>query len=375
MGTLKVIMGNLKEIIWLVPDMKGLGGSEYLTCNFCRLLAESGIQVHLITGAINTAWKNVLQTEKTEPTIHLINLQSYKYSDFKEAVNALKKRSISLMQIMPIEGVGLELLETENYDFPVCGLEPTDLSAKCWWLPENLKNIFKKLDGLIVLNPSAKTVATEKYSFDGPVNLVHHTLMEDIYKPEKRIYEKATFGCISRLSAEKGLEYLLAAMHLLNREFPAITMSIWGGGEDEQRLKNLAKMLGISSQVFFHGEFHPIEDSIAVTQGAKVFVQPSLFEGSPTSLLELASRKVPVISSDTNGGKWVLGEDFYGLTAIGDTNALANAMHKTISDSNFSELLVNQAFQRSQTVFTRSRTKEQLIAFYSEVCSKLKTTK
>ncbi len=359
---------NLKplNIIWLSPDMSGLGGSEYLCCNFCRLLASEGHKIHLVTKKINPAWKKILQVGKGE--IHLVEVLSDDLRDYKAAVLALNNNPVSLMQVMPVEGICAELIRSEKFNFPVCGLEPTDLSNSCWWLPSNLKDSFEKLSGLIVVNQHAKQMAETRFGFKKPVAVVAHTLMNDLYSNSGRHYQKSTFGCISRLSAEKGLEYLLGAMSLLGTTHASATLSVWGDGEDHARLVNLAKMLQISDRVRFYGAFHPFRDSAAISEAATVFIQPSLFEGSPTSLLELASRKVPVISSNTYGGRRVLGDDFPGLFPVADTRALAIMMERSLTDPGFTNELKQQAFQRSETVFSPVNTLNQLNELYFNLC-------
>ncbi|MCW3464961.1 glycosyltransferase family 4 protein [Chitinophaga nivalis] len=361
-------MKILKEIIWLTPDLSGLGGSEYMVTSFCRLLQRSGIHVHMITSAVHPSWKQVLGLNHAPGQIHLHEVGSFEWRDFAAVVDQItRSTSISLMQVMPLETFCFDIIRFKKYDFPVCGLEPTDLSDQCWWLPENLAQVMQQLDGLLVLNPHAETTARSRHHFLKPIQLIANTVMHDLYTTSDHTYPPTTFGCISRLSAEKGLEYLLGAMRLLSDRQPLLSLGIWGEGEDRERLLNQAKMLGIEEQVHFHGAFHPFKDSLAITASAAVFVLPSLFEGCPVSLLELAGRKKPVISTATSGGKWLLGEDYPGLVPVADTGSLAQRMERAFTDHTFRAQLTGCLQERLDTWFSNAVTSQQLIAFYSNM--------
>lgn len=375
----------LREIIWLTPDLSGLGGSEYLVACFCRLLGAQGIRVHIITRSVHASWKKVLEQRagqddeendwqrKGTAQISLLETHSGQIRDFTDAIDSivleseLQGSAISIMQVMPLESFCFEVIQAKKYPFPICGLEPTDLSNKCWWLPEDLGNLIHQLDGLIVLNPNAETTARDKYHYRGPVSIISNTVIDNLYRNADQKYPSVTFGCISRLSAEKGLEYLLAAFSLLSDRYPSATLSIWGGGEDHERLLNQSRMLGIQERIRIHGVFHPFDDSLSISESADIFVLPSLFEGCPTSLLELAGRGKPLISSVTSGGKWLLGEDYPGLVPVADTRSLSQMMERALSDLQFRQLLADHAYHRSHSMFSAPNTSKQLISFYSNV--------
>jgi glycosyltransferase involved in cell wall biosynthesis len=359
-------MKTLREIIWLTPDLSGLGGSEYLVACFCRLLSAQGLHVHIITRSVHPSWRSVLEAGDGAGEIRILELNTDRVSDFTDAIDSIVQRStISLMQVMPLESFCFEVIRGKAYHFPICGLEPTDLSHKCWWLPADLGKMIDFLDGLMVLNPNAEATARDKYRFTKPVQVIPNSVMQGLYRNPERRYPPATFGCISRLSAEKGLEYLLGAFSLLSERYASATLSIWGDGEDRERLINLARMLDIHERIRFHGMFHPFHDSLAISASAGIFVLPSLFEGCPTSLLELASRGKPLISSKTSGGKWLLGEDYPGLVPVADTHSLAGMMELTLSDPAFRQQLAVQVLERSGSLFTGLNTGKQLISFYT----------
>ncbi|WP_161964108.1 glycosyltransferase family 4 protein [Chitinophaga flava] len=361
-------MKTSMEIIWLTPDLSKLGGSEYMVSAFCRLLKSAGIHVHIITRAIHPVWKTVMDKASGPGQVNFAEIHSDNIIDYIHTIDVITARfTISLMQVMPLESFSFDIIRYKEYGFPVCGLEPTDLSNHCWWLPENMQEHIQFLDGLIVMNPYTEIIARNEYHFNKPIQLVSNTLMNDLYKRTDRSYPLSTFGCISRLSAEKGLEYLLGAFSLLSKRYPTATICIWGEGDDHERLLQQTRMLGIADRVHFHGAFHPLEDSLSISDSAEIFISSSLFEGCGIAMLEQAYRGKPLISTMTHGLKWVLGADYPGLIPIADTHSLSRMMEQTLIDPVFRQSLITLAQQRFHSFFSPYQTYNQLISFYTDV--------
>lgn len=361
-------MQPLKDIIWITPELNGLGGSEYLVTSACRLLSNYGINIHLITNTLHPSWKNALSRHTGTGTIQLWETLSTDSRDFITVIDSLAQSvSVSLLQIMPLETACFDIIRSRDYNFPICGLEPTDMSNRCWWLPDNLDQLIHLLDGLLILNPDAEQTASVQYQFRKPIQLIANTLITDLYRSSGRQYPVATFGCISRLSAEKGLDYLLGAFRLLAGRYPTASLNIWGEGEERERLINLSRMLGVDDQVRFHGAFHPFDDSLAISNSADIFILSSLFEGCPVSLLELADRGKPVLATATSGCKWLLGDNYPGLVPVADTTTLAQYMEKAMADPLFRDQLAGHAQQRVHSLFSPDITGQQLISFYTAI--------
>ncbi|GEM_PF-4360897 len=312
------------DVIWVAPCLASLGGSEYAVAAFARLLVGSGHRLRLLTGpTVHPAWRNALQLPRLQVIEHE-NDAPQALCDRLESL--LRERPADLVQFMPIEAHCLAWLE-RGVATPVIGWEPTDLSPRCWWLPVELKQAIHRLAGLLTLNPGALRHAREDYGYRGPVQLLPNALLGSPRLCEPRFPpDAAIFACIARLSAEKGLEFLLAAFALLSRECRRARLHIWGDGEDGPRLRQLACMLGIDARVHWEGAFDPVEDIERIALGAQVFVLSSLFEGAPVALLELVARGRPVAASATTGARWVCGDDYPWLAPVGDTRALADAM-------------------------------------------------
>jgi len=147
---------------------------------------------------------------------------------------------------------------------------------------------------------------------------------------------KFDFATISRLSRKKGIDHLIRAASTLASRGVKFTVAIAGQGEDEERLKNLAKEAPISFKGFLTGAAKE-----QFLNDARVFIVPSVatqgdVEGMPVALLEAMCRGKQVIASkDSNIAclpEWDQIKDIViVLEDPTDPGAFADAMQSALS--------------------------------------------
>lgn len=103
------------------------------------------------------------------------------------------------------------------------------------------------------------------------------------------------FMAIGRLEAEKRVDDLLKALHMVMAKYPRTCLTLIGDGRERKRLERLARKLGISDNVRFLGT-RP--DARALLQSAHAFVQASAYEGYGLSLIEAALAQIPIVTTD-----------------------------------------------------------------------------
>jgi glycosyltransferase involved in cell wall biosynthesis len=126
---------------------------------------------------------------------------------------------------------------------------------------------------------------------------------------------------VGRLAPVKDYPTLLRAF----RQLPApTTLSIAGAGPEEAHLRTLAADLGIGHRVEFLGFQPQIQPLLAE---AHAFVQSSLWEGLPISILEASASALPIVATDAAGVRETLIPGQTGvLVPINNPEALAAAM-------------------------------------------------
>ncbi len=126
-------------------------------------------------------------------------------------------------------------------------------------------------------------------------------------KAEKR--EEPTICCISRLVEYKRVDDLLRALELVKEEMPEVRCRIVGTGEEEGRLKELARRLGLEKEVEFLGFLPEYVEVVRVLKSSHVFCLPSTVEGLGLVLVEAMASGIPFVASDlpplreVSGGK------------------------------------------------------------------------
>ena len=137
---------------------------------------------------------------------------------------------------------------------------------------------------------------------------------------------------VARLVEKKGHAHALHAIARLRDEMPGLRYDVLGDGPLRADLETLSATLGIADRVHFHHA--ATSDSVRrAMDDADLFVLPSVTassgdeEGTPTVLLEAASRGLPVLATRHAGIPEVVADGESGvLVAEGDDAALAEGL-------------------------------------------------
>lgn len=117
--------------------------------------------------------------------------------------------------------------------------------------------------------------------------------------PGKKIIYSA-----GRLSGQKGFEYLIEAAAILNKERNDLLFAISGEGKLEEELISRIRRKDLENTVIllgFSADIYPM------LKGCDLFVLASLFEGMPNVVMEAMAMKKPVIATDVNGARELMG--------------------------------------------------------------------
>ena len=142
-----------------------------------------------------------------------------------------------------------------------------------------------------------------------------------------------TIGAVSRLSPEKGFEYLLRAVAMLRDRGVELDVVLAGDGPSRPALERLADELGLRDRVEFLGEVAH-DDVPAMLQRLDIFAMPSTWEGFGVSALEASAMELPVVASDIHGIPDVVLDGETGLLVPpADVGALADAIGRLAGDA------------------------------------------
>jgi glycosyltransferase involved in cell wall biosynthesis len=105
-------------------------------------------------------------------------------------------------------------------------------------------------------------------------------------------------GTVSFLRPEKGLNVLIDAVSLLQKEFARVCCLIVGTGQEHQKLLEQIRQLKLDGAVIFTGFQENIPELL---NAMDVFVLPSFEEGMPQSLLQALAMERAVVASAVGG--------------------------------------------------------------------------
>jgi glycosyltransferase involved in cell wall biosynthesis len=157
--------------------------------------------------------------------------------------------------------------------------------------------------------------------------------------------EAPTIISIGRLHRQKAYDVLLKAFSLFGETHPDWRLAIMGTGPEAEKLRDLARDLGIQDRVDWLG-LQP--DPYPWLRSARIFVLASRHEGTPNALMEAMFCGLPCIVSDASPGPLELVENgVSGLVSpLDDCAALAGCIESLATDLALSKRLGNAARDR-----------------------------
>ena len=171
---------------------------------------------------------------------------------------------------------------------------------------------------------------------------------------------------VGRLTAEKGHQYLIEALHLLNTKYNRqnFTATILGDGALQTDLAQLVNRYHLSDRIQMPGF---CEDIFSMLSTAHLFVLPSLHESSPNALIEAMGVGLPCIASNVGGVLDLIDHQENGLLIPPRASgALAEAVNDLLTNQESAVSLGRNARQKIEEMFDNDRSIQQLEAVYQD---------
>ncbi len=196
---------------------------------------------------------------------------------------------------------------------------------------------------------------------------------EDILKKWLIPESHHLIGMVGRLSPLKGLDEFFESMVIVHKQISNTTALIVGeelefNGQYEQKLREQAKRLGLSGNLIFTGYQ---ADSISLINAMDFLVAPSKTEGLPITILEAMSVKKAVVASNVGGiGELVQDEVTGLLVPAGNSNQLAQAILRLLTNKKLIKQMGEQGFLRVKESFTEEKMVNQIFEIYQQALGK-----
>jgi glycosyltransferase involved in cell wall biosynthesis len=205
--------------------------------------------------------------------------------------------------------------------------------------PRSTKLIFRLADRLVV--PSRYLVGVFA-RFGIEAEAVSNTVPLERFTFRERRPLRPTLLSNRNLESHYNVADTLRAFALVERRVPGARLIVAGDGRERARLRALAAELGLK-RVEFIGAAPP-DRMPELYDRADIFVNSSLVDNMPLSLIEAFACGLPVVSSDAGGIPIVVtGGETGLLSPCGDFEALAANVVRLLEDQRLAAGLINRA--------------------------------
>ena len=217
--------------------------------------------------------------------------------------------------------------------------------------------IYGLLEKLIMRFSNLRVVAglelLDKYISYAPTyqtETLRQMVSDDIYHREDTCRgEILRLLCVASITPRKGLEYLLQACQMLQRQDIPFSLHLVGAGDKDHQtyLADLAESYGIADNVNFEGY---VGDKLRLRElyrESDLFVFPSLHEGFPRVLYEAMSQSLPVITTAVGGVPNALSDGQNALLVHPrDASALASSILRLRETPELRRTLIDEGLKR-----------------------------
>jgi len=166
---------------------------------------------------------------------------------------------------------------------------------------------------------------------------------------------------VARLVPHKGQDVGIRALAMLSRDFPELRYIMVGEGHDEQRLRALARDLGVSDKVGFVGAMRDDElpeayATSTIYLGASRVDRDINVEGFGISFLEAGASGIPSVAGDSGGVRSAVRDGETGLVVPPtDVDAIADAIRSLLLNADRRKLMGVAARRAVETHYNWDR--------------------
>ncbi|HEY82577.1 MAG TPA: glycosyltransferase family 4 protein [Dehalococcoidia bacterium] len=201
------------------------------------------------------------------------------------------------------------------------------------------------------------------------ISVIYNGVDHDVFKPyDVKPLDNPYILYVGSERPRKNLGRLFYAFAKLKRDFPELKLVKVGepGRSGKYRTQVLRQLdnLGITREVIFVGHLTGAELA-RYYSGAALLAYPSLYEGFGLPPLEAMACGCPVVTSNTSALPEVVGDAGIMVDPY-DSNSLAQAMARVLTDKNLREEMVRKGFEQARK-FSWEETARQTQEVYNKV--------
>ena len=357
-----------KNILFFLPVFI-YGGAGSAITRMCKKFDKSKYNFYIISIG-PCSYKN--QLKKYVKKFYELKTTRAIYSIFeiRKIINQLNQQNNAIFVSNIHYANIITILALRNYsNLKIILVERTALEELNIYF--NLKDFIKKKIIKLLIKfyyKSANKIITNSKKASNDLKILSNSNVKTIYSPafekfvkkiKKNNFPKRILS-VGRLSREKGYDTLIKAINLINNK--SFILEIVGEGDQRKKLTKLIEQNKLKDQIFLRGHK---KDPSKYFKKADLYINCSLFEGFPNSVVEAISYNIPVICSRSHGGinEILLNGKGGHFFKSGNSLELANLISKFLKEekkfqkktkeakNNISKYNINSCVREYQKIF------------------------
>ena len=365
-------MSNVDPILKIVHIITRLilGGAQENTLITCKVLAQRGHDVTLVTGpALGPEGELFNQTQGQGYKVVVVDRLRRPINPFNDAVSYFQIKKL-LRQLQPdivhthsakagiLGRFAGHKLKTQNPKLKIVhtlhglAFHPYQSEALNKFYIAIEKLAAKRTDYFISV-ADAMTAQATAVEIGKPEQYVtaysaidEDDFLEPISREKKRDFRRkygigeyaVVLVTVARLFMLKGHEYIIESANELSKRFDNCVWLFVGDGNLSEHYKQQARELGLADRIKFTGLLPPSQIPLAI-QSSDMLVHCSLREGLARTLPQAMLCGRPAISFDVDGAREVVNENTGRLIEPKNVEQLINACAELIEDKDLREML------------------------------------
>ena len=295
------------------------GGAENNCFYLAKELAKSN-EVHVFTSD-----RKDKQVFKKEETIHNIKIHRFRTIRYRyylalypRIINAIRKANLDILHVHSLgffqHDLAILVKKLNKKTKLVITPHGPFMALDNYGLHERiikkaatiLEYPFNKLyDAVIQVNPSQEEWLTKIGFKKSRIHFIPNGIPKEAFQktPGIKGYKgKFIITYLGRIQEYKGLDQIIRVLP----EFPNVLFIAMGeDAGDKPRLEELAKQLKVDKQVVFPGKVSE-KEKLQLLDASEIFIMPSKWEAFGISIVEAMARGNAIISTKTEGGKFLI---------------------------------------------------------------------
>jgi glycosyltransferase involved in cell wall biosynthesis len=230
----------------------------------------------------------------------------------------------------------------------------------------NISLFMKSFKRVIAVSGDIQDILINKYGFPGnKITVIHNGTDIPEESPIKRERDIFIIGSMGRMFPVKDYPLMVEIAREVYRETDKIRFELAGDGPDMARVTDLLERYRLGDIFVLRGF---VEDLTGFYQGLDIYLNTSLHEGIPMSVLEAMSHGIPVIAPNVGGLKEMIKDGNEGYLVDGrDPKAFARKCLRLYGDRLLRQSMGSSARKKVEKEFTNDGMAREYYRLYLDV--------